>query len=111
MVTKVTHEPKLARAKRLIPEWTVYVRFPHLSFPSSIPLTQDSQDDEVAALAARIAASSQSTSAVEQGGINAFSKRADELVQAVEQSAERDEFVHEKEVKAEESGERKKDEL
>mgnify|MGYP001614540491 FL=1 len=65
----------------------------------------------MAALAARIAASSQSTSAVEQGGINAFSKRADELVQAVEQSAERDEFVHEKEVKAEESGERKKDEL
>ncbi|KAL8279773.1 hypothetical protein RQP46_007868 [Phenoliferia psychrophenolica] len=74
----LTHEPKLARAKRLIPEWTVY-------------------DDEVAALAARIAASqpASSLSSGAQSGINAFSKKADELVQAVEQSAERDEFVHE----------------
>lgn len=29
----VTHEPKLHRAKRLIPEWTVYVRFPLPSLP------------------------------------------------------------------------------
>ncbi|KAM0749302.1 hypothetical protein T439DRAFT_327029 [Meredithblackwellia eburnea MCA 4105] len=75
----LTHEPKLARAKRLIPEWTVY-------------------DNEVAALAARVAeeASSNSSddfSSQSKGGINAFSKKADELVQAVEQSAERDEFV------------------
>ncbi|KAK4698563.1 UDP-glucose:glycoprotein glucosyltransferase, partial [Phenoliferia sp. Uapishka_3] len=100
----VTHEPKLARAKRLIPEWTVY-------------------DDEVAALAARIAASHSSASASlsseAQGGINAFSKKADELVQAVEQSAERDEFVEshsaekgeEVAAAAEEEEGRRKDEL
>lgn len=62
----VTHEPKLHRAKRLIPEWTVY-------------------DDEVAALAKRVADA--------QSDIGAFGSRADELEQAVQQSVERDEFV------------------
>lgn len=92
----MTHEPKLARAKRLIPEWTVY-------------------DDEVAALARRIAL--ESPAAAEDDTLNAFSKKADELEQAVQQSVERDEFVEasggqgvvEGEKKVEEG--RKKDEL
>lgn len=77
----VTHEPKLARAKRLIPEWTLY-------------------DDEVAALASRVAAESSQGSEIVNAEIGAFSRNADELAQAVEQKAERDEFV-EAESKAE----------
>lgn len=71
----VTHEPKLQRAKRLIPEWTVY-------------------DDEVAALAQRVAA--------EDSEIGAFGQKADVLEQAVQQAEERQEFAKE---------ERRKDEL
>lgn len=82
----MTHEPKLARAKRLIPEWTVY-------------------DDEVAALAARIASTQQDT-------VNAFTGRADELGQAQQQKAERDEFVEAQDSSAAEGGAiRTKDEL
>lgn len=65
----VTHEPKLQRAKRLIPEWTVY-------------------DDEVAALAQRVAD--------EESAIGAFGKKVEELGQAVQQKAEQDEFVEAK---------------
>lgn len=57
-------------------------------------------DDEIAALARRVAA--------EESAIGAFGKKADDLEQAVQQEAERTEFVHEKE---EERQERKKDEL
>lgn len=60
----LTHEPKLARAKRLVPEWTEY-------------------DDEVARLAARVADSASDA--------KAFVGRADELGQAKEQSKE---FAH-----------------
>lgn len=62
----LTHEPKLQRAKRLIPEWTEY-------------------DDEVATLAKRVAAA--------QGESVAFEAKADELEQAVQQQQERDDFV------------------
>ncbi|GAA5989455.1 hypothetical protein JCM10908_000480 [Rhodotorula pacifica] len=62
----LTHEPKLQRAKRLIPEWTEY-------------------DDEVAALAKRVATA--------QGESVAFEAKADELEQAVQQQQERDDFV------------------
>lgn len=92
----VTHEPKLARAKRLIPEWTVY-------------------DDEVAAFAQRVALNSSSGHQSDDDAVVAFSKKADELAQAVEQSVERDEFIEAaKEEGAEkkgDSGERIKDEL
>ena len=70
-LSTVTHEPKLARARRLFPEWTVY-------------------DDEVAALAQRIA------SEEDDDAMAAFSKKADELEQAVQQSVEKDEFVEAK---------------
>lgn len=50
----------------MIPEWTVY-------------------DDEVAALAKRVAD--------EQSGVGAFGSKADELEQAVQQTVERDEFI------------------
>lgn len=81
----MTHEPKLQRAKRLIPEWTVY-------------------DDEVAALAQRVAA--------EESEIGAFGKKADDLEQAVQQSVERDEFVESQEGGEEKKGDRRvKDEL
>lgn len=66
----LTHEPKLQRAKRLIPEWTEY-------------------DDEVAALAKRVAEAQGS------GESAAFGARADELEQAVQQQEERDAFVGE----------------
>ncbi|GAA5830729.1 hypothetical protein JCM11251_001055 [Rhodosporidiobolus azoricus] len=76
----LTKEEKLKRAKRLIPEWTIY-------------------DDEVAALARRVAAESSDASA--------FTTKADELEQAVQQKKERDELVKEKG----EVEERVKDEL
>lgn len=88
----MTHEPKLARARRLFPEWTVY-------------------DDEVAALAQRVA---KEGSEQEDDAIAAFSKKADELEQAVQQSVEKDEFVEAKKgevVKEEQKEERVKDEL
>jgi UDP-glucose:glycoprotein glucosyltransferase len=62
----LTHEPKLQRAKRLIPEWTEY-------------------DDEVASLAKRVATA--------QGESVAFEARADEMEQALQQQQERDDFV------------------
>ncbi|GAA5885662.1 hypothetical protein JCM6882_007517 [Rhodosporidiobolus microsporus] len=77
----LTKEEKLKRAKRLIPEWTVY-------------------DDEVAALARRVAAESSDASA--------FTTKADELEQAVQQQKEREELVREKE---QEKVEHVKDEL
>ncbi|GAA6062062.1 hypothetical protein JCM10212_003560 [Sporobolomyces blumeae] len=88
-----TKEQKLARARRLIPEWTVY-------------------DDEVAALARRIA-SSPATSAT-SSALKAFGAKADELEQAVQQANERAEVV-EQEAKAQaqdgEASLRRKDEL
>jgi len=72
-----THEPKLSRAKRTIPEWSKY-------------------DDEIALLAGRIASASP-----EEAGATAFSKRADELEQAKLQSIERDQFEAEESSKAE----------
>ncbi|GAA5982339.1 hypothetical protein JCM5350_006149 [Sporobolomyces pararoseus] len=75
-----TKEQKLARARRLIPEWTVY-------------------DEEVAALARRVAANA---SAGQQ--LAAFGSKADELEQAVQQRKEREEVV-------EKSTGRTKDEL
>ncbi|GAA6027206.1 hypothetical protein JCM8097_002483 [Rhodosporidiobolus ruineniae] len=86
----LTKEPKLKRARRAIPEWSVY-------------------DDEVAALARRVAATSSDASA--------FATRADELGQAKEQQKEREELVKEKKEKGAdgdeivEEGERVKDEL
>ena len=80
----VTHEPKLQRAKRLIPEWTVY-------------------DDEVAALARRVAAA--------ESAIGAFGKKADDLEQAVQQQEERAEFVESKGGDAAGTPQRLKDEL
>ncbi|KWU41782.1 hypothetical protein RHOSPDRAFT_22376 [Rhodotorula sp. JG-1b] len=62
----LTHEPKLQRAKRLIPEWTEY-------------------DNEVASLAKRVAAA--------QGESVAFEAKADEMEQALQQQQERDDFV------------------
>ncbi|GAA5899753.1 Kre5p [Sporobolomyces salmoneus] len=82
-----TKEQKLARARRLIPEWTVY-------------------DDEVAALARRVACEVEGT-ASEKSELAAFGSKADELEQAVQQSQERDEVVKE----AEKLGGRVKDEL
>ncbi|KAK4048009.1 killer toxin resistant protein [Microbotryomycetes sp. JL201] len=83
----LTHEPKLQRAKRLIPEWTVY-------------------DDEVAALAKRVAtqatSSSFSDASVQKDEmqvndvVGVFGQTADELEQAKEQSQEQDEFVQQK---------------
>lgn len=88
-----TKEQKLARARRLIPEWTVY-------------------DDEVAALARRVAASSARTNGAVSSSSSsssasddierdeasnefaAFGSRADELQQAVQQNQEREEAVH-----------------
>lgn len=66
----LTKEPKLDRARRQIPEWTVY-------------------DDEVAALARRVAAGRK------EGGRagEAFAVQADELGQAVQQRQEREELV------------------
>ncbi|BGP48159.1 killer toxin resistant protein [Rhodotorula kratochvilovae] len=63
-----THEPKLQRAKRLLPEWTVY-------------------DEEVAALARRVADDSSSAAV--------FKTQAHELEQAVQQQKEREDFVEE----------------
>ncbi|KAK4053247.1 killer toxin resistant protein [Microbotryomycetes sp. JL221] len=96
----LTHEPKLQRAKRLIPEWTVY-------------------DDEIAALAKRVAAEQQRQSAVkspetsknvdEFGSTNdnqkgmvgdmagVFGQTADKLEQAKEQSQEKVEFEQQQE--------------
>ena len=80
-----THEPKLARAKRLIPEWTVY-------------------DQEIAALAARVAAETAASSpSVGTGpadqeedksdtGALAFQDEAGQLQQARQQQVE---FVEE----------------
>ncbi|GAA6009058.1 hypothetical protein JCM11491_005730 [Sporobolomyces phaffii] len=68
-----TKEQKLARARRLIPEWTIY-------------------DNEVAALARRVASESTSTAAGESE-VAAFGAKADELQQAVQQRKERDEVV------------------
>ena len=65
-------------------------------------------DDEVAALAQRIA------SEEDDDAMAAFSKKADELEQAVQQSVEKDEFVEAKKgeaVKEEKREERVKDEL
>lgn len=78
----MTHEPKLLRAKRLIPEWTEI-------------------DAEVAALAARVAAESTSLSEEDSGAIGAFAVRADESEQAVQQKLERDDFVDKERVKDE----------
>ncbi|GAA5977891.1 hypothetical protein JCM11641_006101, partial [Rhodosporidiobolus odoratus] len=64
----LTKEEKLKRAKRLIPEWTAY-------------------DDEVSALARRIAE--------ESSDAGAFVAKADELEQAVQQQKEREEHVEE----------------
>lgn len=58
----------------MIPEWTVY-------------------DDEVAAFAQKVALASSSGPQADDDAVGAFSKKADELAQAVEQKAERDEFV------------------
>ncbi|GAA5951905.1 hypothetical protein JCM21900_004180 [Sporobolomyces salmonicolor] len=68
----LTKEPKLVRAKRLIPEWITY-------------------DEEVAALARRIAESSASS----PGEVAAFGTKADELEQAVQQQKEREEVLGE----------------
>lgn len=70
-----TKEQKLTRARRLIPEWTIY-------------------DDEVAALARRVA-SNPTTIASERNALVAFGARADELEQAVQQRKERDEVLEE----------------
>ncbi|KAI5475335.1 UDP-glucose:glycoprotein glucosyltransferase [Pseudohyphozyma bogoriensis] len=87
----LTKEPKLARAKRMLPEWTVY-------------------DDEVAALAQRVAAESSVSSELDDA-VGAFRRRADELVQAVEQKGEFEGARKEQEEKVEEGKERRKDEL
>jgi hypothetical protein len=63
------------RAKR-IPEWTVY-------------------DDEIAALAARVAVREMDNGAEIDSAIGAFAKAADKLEQATQQFIERDEFVAE----------------
>ncbi|GAA5860419.1 hypothetical protein JCM1840_000253 [Sporobolomyces johnsonii] len=68
----LTKEPKLVRAKRLIPEWITY-------------------DEEVAALARRVAESSSSS----PGELAAFGTKADELEQAVQQQKEREEVLGE----------------
>ncbi|GAA5851194.1 hypothetical protein JCM8547_004161 [Rhodosporidiobolus lusitaniae] len=68
----LTKEEKLKRAKRLIPEWSVY-------------------DDEVAALARRVAEQSADASA--------FATKADELEQAQQQAKERETFLQEEEEK------------
>lgn len=73
----LSHEPKLSRARRTIPEWSKY-------------------DDEIALLAGNIASASP-----EEAGATAFSKRADELEQAKLQSIERDQFEAEESSKAE----------
>ncbi|GAA5969938.1 hypothetical protein JCM3765_000374 [Sporobolomyces pararoseus] len=75
-----TKEQKLDRARRLIPEWTVY-------------------DEEVAALARRVASDASSGQQ-----LAAFGSKADDLEQAVQQSKEREEVV-------EKSTGRTKDEL
>ncbi|GAA5943995.1 Kre5p [Sporobolomyces koalae] len=72
-----TKEQKLARARRLIPEWTVY-------------------DEEVSALARRIA-SDVATSAGQQSELSAFGQKADELEQAVQQRKEREKALEESE--------------
>ncbi|GAA6015304.1 hypothetical protein JCM10207_008942 [Rhodosporidiobolus poonsookiae] len=82
----LTKEEKLKRAKRLIPEWTVY-------------------DDEVAALAKRVATETSASDA------SAFVVKADELEQAVQQKKERAKHVEEEEKKAAGSAEHVKDEL
>ncbi|KAH8925341.1 glycosyltransferase family 24 protein [Atractiella rhizophila] len=89
----MTHEPKLARAKRLIPEWTVY-------------------DDEIAALAKRVKAEAKDA----DDSVGAIAEvAADSLGQAKQQEEERQEFVGEskkEEVELiEEKQERPKDEL
>ena len=74
-----THEPKLQRARRLLPEWTVY-------------------DDEVAALAKRVLAeedADSSSSSSSSSSAAAFKARAHELEQAVQQEQERESFVEE----------------
>lgn len=67
----LTKEPKLDRARRQIPEWTVY-------------------DDEVAALAQRVA------SRKEGGAGQAFAVKADRLGQAVQQKQEQVQLQEEK---------------
>lgn len=69
-----THEPKLARAKRLIPEWTVY-------------------DQEIAALASKIAAENkkaaqEGSSGSASNSAEAFTDEAGQLEQAREQQKE-----------------------
>lgn len=76
----MTHEPKLLRAKRIIPEWTVY-------------------DDEVAALAQRVAR--ESVASESEDAISAFGKKADTFQQAVQQTEERDKFVDKERIKDE----------
>ncbi|SCV74361.1 BQ2448_6793 [Microbotryum intermedium] len=71
----LTHEPKLRRAKRLIPEWTVY-------------------DDEIAALAKRVAG--EQKGGLEKNDIGVFGGKADELGQAKGQKDELEAFVKEK---------------
>jgi UDP-glucose:glycoprotein glucosyltransferase len=80
----VTHEPKLQRARRLIPEWSVY-------------------DAEVAALAKRVAPREGPS-----GNANAFAKEANHLEQAREQEKE---FLEEGTGKAEEDKGHSRDEL
>lgn len=73
-----THEPKLQRARRLLPEWSEY-------------------DDEVAALAKRILANDSTASS---SSAAAFRARAHELEQAVQQEQERESFVEEQQAQA-----------
>ncbi|KAM0787865.1 hypothetical protein ACM66B_003917 [Microbotryomycetes sp. NB124-2] len=95
----LTHEPKLQRAKRLIPEWTIY-------------------DDEVAALAKRVAAQTTTSNASsastltqqdEDTVVGVFGQTADKLEQAKEQSNEQDQFEREQQEQKQQS--RVKDEL
>jgi len=67
----LTKEPKLERARRQIPEWTVY-------------------DDEIAALAQRVASSKEGSKG------QAFAVKADQLGQAVQQKQEQVELQEEK---------------
>jgi UDP-glucose:glycoprotein glucosyltransferase len=82
----MTHEPKLARAKRLIPEWTVY-------------------DEEIAALARKL----QESDALSE--FETIAQKADELGQAVEQKADQQKFESEQDASHESGQHRVKDEL
>ncbi|GAA5851766.1 hypothetical protein JCM9279_004400 [Rhodotorula babjevae] len=84
-----THEPKLQRARRLLPEWSEY-------------------DDEVAALAKRVLANDSTASS---SSAAAFQAGAHELEQAVQQEQERESFVEERAQAAPAASGRVKDEL